>query len=347
MCEFCVEHDEAQVWYLAMENYGQAMLSQNGRKEHISRFFQNFEESVANSLPALDAIQALPFVPDVVSKVATARQKKSHFGQVVPIEDVDKILDQIDLIVRLPCVCRSLTTGRREVRYCYGLGIDPAGIIGQYPDYAEHLEWLAREEARKAIHQLDKEGLVHSVWTFDTPFIGGLCNCDQDCMAYRMQISTGMLQVFFAAEYSASIDWDRCTGCKLCRSQCPFDAIRYTATQDKCTIDPNQCYGCGICRAMCKHGAIDLRPRQAPVRWQRHAATRRRHKIMVKTCESPRDCRACIDTCQARVFGLAPKQARQSNLPTREWEVRVLTPTRCTNCGACVSACPQHVIAVR
>lgn len=111
MCEFCAEHGEGKIWYLAMKNYGRELLSQDHRREHITAFFKDFETSVAGSLSALDAIQALPFVPDVVSKVATARQKKSHFGQVVPIEDVDRILDQMDSIVRLPCACRSLTTG--------------------------------------------------------------------------------------------------------------------------------------------------------------------------------------------------------------------------------------------
>ena len=154
---------------------------------------------MAGSLAALDSIQALPFIPDIVGKIATARQKKGHFGQVVPIEDVDKILDQMSSVVRLPCVCRSLTTGRREVRYCYGLNLDPEGLITQYPDFDNNLEWLTVNDARSAIHSLDKEGLVHSGWTFDTPFIAGLCNCDQDCMAYRMQVGTGMMQVFFAA----------------------------------------------------------------------------------------------------------------------------------------------------
>jgi hypothetical protein len=40
------------------------------------------------------------------------------------------------------------------------------------------LETLSKEEALDSIRKLDKEGLVHSVWTFKTPFIGGLCNCD-------------------------------------------------------------------------------------------------------------------------------------------------------------------------
>jgi len=101
MCEFCAEHGEGKIWYLAMKNYGQELLSQGHRREHIAAFFKDFETSVAGSLAALDAIQALPFVPDVVSKVATARQKKWHFGQVVPIEDVDLILDSA-AAVRMP-----------------------------------------------------------------------------------------------------------------------------------------------------------------------------------------------------------------------------------------------------
>jgi NAD-dependent dihydropyrimidine dehydrogenase PreA subunit len=346
MCEFCTQHGEGQAWYLNRENYSQELLSQNGLRERVAEFFQNFESSVAQSLSMLDAIQALPFVPDVVGQVATARQKKSHFGQVVPIEDVDKVLGLVDSFVRLPCACRSLTTGRKEVRYCYGLGIDPTGIIGHFPDYGESLEWLTRDEAQAAIHKLDREGLVHSVWTFDTPFIAGLCNCDQDCMAYRMQVGTGMMQVFFPAEYIASVDWDRCTGCKLCRGQCPFGAIRYTATQDKCAVDPALCYGCGICRATCKRDAIRLEPRRRAFHWQRRAVTPGRHRVTTRSCQNPRECRACIDACPSRVFGLTPQRGRTPGVQAGDWVVRVLTPSRCTGCGACVAACPQGVIAV-
>jgi NAD-dependent dihydropyrimidine dehydrogenase PreA subunit len=259
---------------------------------------------------------------------------------------VDKVLDMVDSFVRLPCVCRSLTTGRKQVRYCYGLGIDPASVLGQFPDYGESLEWLTRAEARAAIHQLDQEGLVHSVWTFDTPFIGGLCNCDQDCMAYRVQVGAAMTQVFFPAEYVAAVDWDRCSGCKLCRGQCPFGAIRYTASQDKCSIDPALCYGCGVCRAACKKDAIKLEPRRRAFRWQRRAVTPTRHKVSVQPCLNPRECRACLEVCPSRVFGLAPQSARAPSVRAGDWTVRVMLPSRCTCCGACVTACPQGAIAV-
>jgi Pyruvate/2-oxoacid:ferredoxin oxidoreductase delta subunit len=346
MCEFCAEHGEGQEWYLAAKNYSQELLSQAGRREYIAAFVRDFEARVARSLSALDAIQALPFVPQMVSRMATARQKKSHFGQVVPIEDVDKVLDLVDSIVRLPCVCRSLTTGRREARYCYGLGAAPTGLIGQFPDYDENLEWLSREEARAAIHKLDGEGLVHSVWTFGTPFIGGLCNCDQDCVAYRLQVGDGVMQVFFPAEYVAAIDWDQCTGCKQCRTQCPFGAIRYTSSRGKCTVDPALCYGCGICRAACKQDAIRLEPRRRAFRWQRRTATPGRHKVTVQPCQNPRDCRTCIDICPSRVFGMAPQRERAPGVHADDWIVRVLTPSRCAGCGACVAACPQKTIAL-
>lgn len=346
MCEFCAQHGEGKEWYLNMRNYGQELLSADGRREQIMAFVQDFEARVARSLAMLDAIQALPFVPDVIGRLATARQKKEHFGQVVPIEDVDEILGLVDSIVRLPCVCRSLTTGRREVRFCYGLGIDPTGLIDPFPDYGENLEWLTRDEARTAIHTLDEEGLVHSVWTFGTPFIGGLCNCDQDCVAYRLQVGTGMMQIFFPAEYVAVVDWDRCIGCKECRAQCPFGAVRYTASQDKCVIDPALCYGCGVCRAVCSQDAIRLEPRQRAFRWQRRKTIPARHRVSVRPCQDPLDCRVCIEVCPSQVFGMIPRQARAPGVHADDWVVRTLTPSRCTGCGVCVDACPQGRIAI-
>lgn len=346
MCEFCAEHGEGKAWYLTMRNYSQELLSQAGRIEHIRTFFQDFERRTADSLSMLDKIQTFPFIPSIVSRIITSRQKKSHFGQVIPIEDVDLLLDEITSIVRIPCACRSLTTGHREVRYCYGLGIDPTGIIGDFPDYGENLEWLSRDEARAAIHKLDKEGLVHSIWTFDTPFIAGLCNCDQDCMAYRMQVGAGLLQVFFPAEYVAFVNWNACTGCNLCRSHCPFGAIRYSSSNDKCLIDPNLCYGCGVCRAICKKGAIHLERRIRRFRWQPRSSQPGRYRVEVRGCQNALDCRKCVEACPSQVFVFSPEDGRQAGKRASHWIARAVLPSRCTDCGECVAACPINAISV-
>ena len=97
---------------------------------------------------------------------------------------------------------------------------------------------------------------------------------------------------------------------------------------------------------MCKKDAIKLEPRQRALRWQRRAATPGKHKVQIQPCQNPRECRACIDACPARVFGLAPRQGRKAGVAASDWSVRALLPSRCTGCGDCVQACPQTAISV-
>jgi len=176
--------------------------------------------------------------------------------------DVEAVLDQVTSITRMPCGCRYISTGKADRRYCFGLGYDPAGIMGEYPDSSSGLEVLSRKEARRVIREYDREGLIHSIWTGVTPFVIGLCNCDHDCMAYRGYIEQGGPASFFRAEYVAEVDPELCTGCKSCMKQCQFGAQFYSSLLKRVYIDPQRCFGCGVCMARCKHDAIKLLPRQ-------------------------------------------------------------------------------------
>ena len=155
MCEFCTQHGEGKKWYLVMRNYSRELWEQQRRKEYAERHRAHFEEHHAKAAAQLDALVHKPVVGRLVRRVAERKQKAVHWGQVVPIEDVEQIIDLQDSIVRLPCTCRMLTTGR-ESRYCFGIGVDETGILGKYPDYSHSFEVLEKEEAKEILRSFDK-----------------------------------------------------------------------------------------------------------------------------------------------------------------------------------------------
>jgi len=257
MCEFCHQHGEGKKWYLLMRNYSEELFRQNKSDEFMRNFLNNFEEETTKGLSKLESLQkAHPLVRRFLKNMMVRKQKKIHYVQVVPIEDIEKIIDLVKLVVRLPCVCRKVTLGK-EVRYCFGVGAAIHETLADIPDLANHFEVLTKEQAHRVFREMDEKGLVHSVWTFKTPYIGGICNCDRDCLAYKMKFDYD-IPIYFKAEYVGVIDWDECSGCKECKKLCQYGAILYSAFNDKCSIDPQRCFGCGICRTVCPNEAVFL-----------------------------------------------------------------------------------------
>jgi heterodisulfide reductase subunit A len=54
----------------------------------------------------------------------------------------------------------------------------------------------------------------------------------------------------------ASIDADRCSGCRLCNALCPFNAIDYIEEDAVSSINEALCKGCGTCVSACPAQAI-------------------------------------------------------------------------------------------
>lgn len=265
MCEFCIQHGEGKKWYLQAKNYSEELFNEE-RKRFIADFFGRFEETMVNKYGALDKlIAADPAAFKAMLPSLVEQQKKDQWSQVVPLEDVEQILDMSLSVVRLPCVCRSTLQGRYDARYCFGVTtfVPESHPILEYPDWSADLELLTKEEAKKAFQKLDRNGLVHSVRTFITPYVGAICNCSVDeCIPLKLRLRVGF-PALFKAEYVASIDWESCNGCRDCKKQCNFGAISYSPSLDKCYINEFQCYGCGVCRAICREDAITLRDRNA------------------------------------------------------------------------------------
>jgi len=54
----------------------------------------------------------------------------------------------------------------------------------------------------------------------------------------------------------ATIEEERCSGCRICNSLCPFNAITFDEVKEVSVINEALCQGCGTCVAACPAGAI-------------------------------------------------------------------------------------------
>ena len=275
MCEFCAEHGEGKKWYLQMKNYSEELLyieltksqkeivKANNRLEWNTRFFGSFvmpaitgiseSESEKSSL----ADEGRPSEEEIVKA-----RKTRHFGQVIPIEDVEKVLDIVDSITRLPCGCRFISIGKTDKRYCFGLGMDKWGILGKFPDATSSLEVLEKEEAQKIIREYDKEGLLHSIWTGVTPYIIGICNCDRDCCVMLRGIRQfNNPNVVASSNFLPQYEIENCVFCKKCTELCPMytiELIDEDSENKRIEINTDRCIGCGVCAFNCKSEAITM-----------------------------------------------------------------------------------------
>ncbi len=236
MCDFCHQHGEGKKWYLDARNYSEDMLSDLKRRRYIEEFFGS-PDHLAKGDRALTKLDRLPsFLTRGVRRKITARQKVNHFGQVVPIEDVEKILGFTTSVVRLACICRHVTLGP-EHRYCYGLSMAPEGgeivklLKGVDTSYligpqTGGLEFMSKEQALALMRENEDEGLCHTVWSFVTPFLGGLCNCSlPGCLAMKTTL-THRTPLMFRSEYVARVDDDLCSRLRRVRQDLPVRRLR-------------------------------------------------------------------------------------------------------------------------
>jgi NAD-dependent dihydropyrimidine dehydrogenase PreA subunit len=268
MCDFCHKHGEGKKWYLEAKNYSDDLFNELSQKA-IKNLFGDIEV-LRKGFKEMEKLDTMPgLLRSAFSWNFTRKMKKVHFGQIVPIEDVEQIFGMVNSIVRVACVCRYAYLGK-EHRYCYGISLTPGeGAFtkalkelpnGFYIGPDTHgFETKTKDEALQELKSYEREGLCHSVWTFGTPFIAGICNCDRaECGALQSTLIYN-LQMVFKGEYFAEVNWDTCNGCRNCMRVCQFGAFGYSASNKKVTVDSHRCYGCGICRSVCTKNSISLK----------------------------------------------------------------------------------------
>ncbi len=70
-------------------------------------------------------------------------------------------------------------------------------------------------------------------------------------------------------------------------------------------------------------------------------------KIDHSKCETPVNCRKCLQICPLCVFKLHPtKIKRFEMIPPENWELHISFPDLCSGCMECVQVCPERAIKV-
>jgi ferredoxin len=269
MCQFCVEHGEGKRWYANARNYASDLASDLGRRGYVVGFVRDFERSRRIANAGLGALRILPRpLRERAAAMATDSLLVQHFGQPVPLEECARIFDVATNITRVPCVCRgAMRPGSDAESCCIVMTVRPAeDVLGEaFRDYrggprSEGFERLDKEQALALLRRCEERGLCHTAWTFVTPFIAAICNCNlaSGCMAMRIQ--RGGVRIMWKGEDVALRDAARCTGCGVCVERCPFGALRKVA-RGEVALDRTACWGCGTCRSSCAQGALSLEPR--------------------------------------------------------------------------------------
>lgn len=268
MCKFCVEHGEGERWYLQAKNYSYDLDSDLRRRQYMTDFIVGFPEMRENTLRWMERFDRLPApLSRSVKALISRRQQEIHFGQPVPLEECEQILQIATSITVIPCICRMHAPGKTADPVCILVTTQPVEAILEegFRDYRDgpaldDFNRIDSASAMELLRQCEGERLLHSIWTFKTPFAAAICNCNLEsgCMAMRLTSEFG-LKTMWRGESVATLESEVCTRCARCAHVCPFGAIE--VSRGTVTLHDAACWGCGICRSVCTAGALSLTQR--------------------------------------------------------------------------------------
>ena len=87
-----------------------------------------------------------------------------------------------------------------------------------------------------------------------------IADCDVDAPNLHLvtRMDTKAIKSDFIGAEKAYIDVDKCVGCKKCKDNCRFNAIKVN-DNGLCQIQEYACEGCGVCEYVCPVGAVTMK----------------------------------------------------------------------------------------
>ena len=190
-----------------------------------------------------------------------AMERSPDLGELLPEEDIRKLIRGADAVAVVPCTCR------RSIRGCDL----PVNVCLQFNRGAEYAisrgasRRISAEEAIAIAGEAEEAGLIHTWASGIQRRLTAICNCCRECCdIFAIGIKVGNVeQVLKKSRFRVEVDQELCTGCQDCVERCFFEAIEMKQAPPskklKATIDKEKCFGCGLCAIVCEPEALTMR----------------------------------------------------------------------------------------
>lgn len=215
-----------------------------------STFFKSF---VSTKVPQMRTIP-----------IAKSLEPKYRTGTWDQVEDIIKTTDGPICIIE--CVCRNgaerrdepcKQTSRKET--CMAFRNAAENLIDSGKGRS-----LSKQEALNIIRQNQEDNLILQPSNAQAPdFICSCCGCC--CGILRLHKAVPNPVSFWATNFNAAVNPERCTACGTCEENCQTGAIKVAEDTEIATVDPARCLGCGICVSSCPEEAVELQKKDAEV----------------------------------------------------------------------------------
>jgi Pyruvate/2-oxoacid:ferredoxin oxidoreductase delta subunit len=261
-----MQYGEGTRWYLNPRNFREEARN----LPHVvdSGMIEIFGGNAKMDLEIGTAVGLDSMIPDLTDRehldsLDTLIESR-HGGQIVTVEEVNKIIDlsEGEHLLYVPCYCRKYF-GAVDRLTC--LWLYPVSEMAPRNRPWENQQVVLKTEAKRQQQAFHEEGLVAGIYWTPLPIPMVVCNCEFPyCMAMRARTHYGLKNITRKGHYLASITVSKCDGCRgfpRCVHRCQFGALTYSVTDRTVAVNYSRCFGCGVCRPSCARDAITLIPR--------------------------------------------------------------------------------------